>query len=82
MAGLAVERWHHDLNVLMLEVQTGVLGPLAPPDDKRRSAVYRMYDACRYGRMYINSLVHSFRPQFSSTVHSSAVKAGVLMSDT
>ena len=24
MAGLAVERWHHDLNVLMLEVQTGV----------------------------------------------------------
>ena len=32
MAGLAVERWHHDLNVLMLEVQTGVLGPLAPPD--------------------------------------------------
>ena len=42
MAGLAVERWHHDLNVLMLEVQTGVLGPLAPPDDKRRSAVYRV----------------------------------------
>ena len=34
MAGLAVERWHHDLNVLMLEVQTGVVGPLAPPDDK------------------------------------------------
>ena len=61
IAGLAVERWHHDLNVLMLEVQTGVLGPLAPPDDKRRSAVYRMYDACRYGRMYYLRLLEDYQ---------------------